>query len=83
MSETTSNKNLTIETFRSAYGKRDIKNTFTVRELIEALEEIADEIGDEAPVYLSFDRGYTYGGIEWDSLTPYGINQDGDEEPLD
>lgn len=80
MSKEYNPNNLTIETFRSAYSKGDVKSTLTIRELIEELEEFASFLGDGAPVFLSFDRGYTYGGIEHDLLVPHGIEEDWLEE---
>lgn len=39
-------------------------NTMTVRDLIEMLEEF----DEDRPVVLSFDGGYTYGGIGYRSF---------------
>lgn len=50
---------LKIETFREGYGIDQVRETFTVGELIEFLEGYDEDM----PVYLSFDNGYTYGGI--------------------
>lgn len=52
-------KNLTYFTFREGYGIDQIKKTMTVGELIDFLSEY----DEDTPVYLSFDNGYTYGGI--------------------
>lgn len=50
---------LKIETFREGYGIDQVRETMTVGELINFLEDWDEEI----PVYLSFDNGYTYGGL--------------------
>ena len=48
-----------IETYREDYGLEQIKRTMTVSELIECLQQY----DEDAKVFLSFDNGYTYGGI--------------------
>lgn len=53
---------IVYETFRAAYGIEDIKRTMTVGELIEFLSQY----DYDTPVYLSFDNGYTYGGLTED-----------------
>lgn len=50
---------LIINTMREGYGLDQIKNTMTVAEL----KALLDDYEDETPIYLSFDNGYTYGGI--------------------
>lgn len=50
---------LRIETLREGYGIDQIRKTLTAGELIELLSEF----DEDTPVYLSFDNGYTYGGI--------------------
>lgn len=50
---------LRIETLCEGYGIDQIRKTMTVGELIELLSEF----DEDTPVYLSFDNGYTYGGI--------------------
>lgn len=50
---------LRIETLREGYGIDQIRKTMTAGELIELLSEF----DEDTPVYLSFDNGYTYGGI--------------------
>lgn len=50
---------LIYETFREGYAVDQIKNTMTAGELIRFLEDF----GEDTSVYLSFDNGYTYGGI--------------------
>lgn len=51
--------NLIYETFREGYGLDQIRRTMTVGELISFLSDFEED----TPVYLSFDNGYTYGGI--------------------
>lgn len=50
---------LIINTMREGYGVDQIKNTMTVADL----KALLDDYDDETPIYLSFDNGYTYGGI--------------------
>lgn len=50
---------LVYNTFREAYGLEDIRRTMTVGELVAHLQEY----DPDTPVYLSFDDGYTYGGL--------------------
>lgn len=50
---------LIYSTFREGYGIDQIRKTMTVGELISFLEDF----DEDTPIYLSFDNGYTYGGI--------------------
>lgn len=72
-----------IEAERTAYSIKDVRRTMTVCELIAYLEQF----DDDAPVYLSHDNGYTYGGITYDSfIDPDEIDdedEDDDEEAED
>ncbi len=52
--------NLIINTTREGYGIDQVRRTMTVGELISFLEYY----DKDSKVYLSFDNGYTYGGIE-------------------
>lgn len=54
-----------IEARRTGYSVDQIKNTLTVGELIDFLS-MFDE---DAKVCLSFDNGYTYGGITEEDIT--------------
>ena len=68
-------KKLTYSTFREGYGTDQIRKTMTVGELIAFLEDY----DKDTPMYLSFDNGYTYGGITEDRFEEdYG--EDGKEE---
>ena len=48
-----------IETTREGYALDQIRKTMTVGELLEVLQDY----DEDQKIYLSFDRGYTYGGI--------------------
>lgn len=50
---------LIYSTFREGYGTSQIRRTMTVGELVDVLSQY----DEDTPVYLSFDNGYTYGGI--------------------
>lgn len=52
-------KKLICSTFREGYGIDKIRRTMTAGELINFLAQY----DEDTPVYLSFDNGYTYGGI--------------------
>lgn len=62
---------LIYSTFREGYGIDQIKKTMTVGELINFLSDYSED----TPVYLSFDNGYTYGGI-----TKAGFEESFDED---
>lgn len=50
---------LIYSTFREGYAIDQIGRTMTVGELIAFLEDY----DEDTPIYLSFDNGYTYGGV--------------------
>ena len=50
---------LFIDAVREAYSPKQIRRTMTVGELQAYLEQF----DEDTPVYLSHDRGYTYGSI--------------------
>lgn len=50
---------LILNTSRDGYGIDQIRNTMTVGDL----KYFLDYYDDDTPIYLSFDNGYTYGGI--------------------
>lgn len=52
-------KRLIYHASHDAYSIDQIRSTMTVGELISILENY----DEDTPVYLSFDKGYTYGGI--------------------
>lgn len=55
---------LIINTERQGYSTEQITRTITVGELISFLEDYEPD----TEVYLSFDNGYTYGGIQQHNL---------------
>lgn len=68
-------KRLIYSTFREGYGIDQVRKTMTVGELIAFLEDY----DENTPIYLSFDNGYTYGGItEGRFEEDYG--EDGEDE---
>ncbi len=64
---------LMYHTFREGYGTDQICKTMTVGELRAFLEDY----DEDTPIYLSFDSGYTYGGITEDRFEEnYGENEE-------
>lgn len=55
---------LFIDTLREGYDPDQIRKTMTVGELISFLKQY----DDDTPIYTTFDRRYTYGGIRWDMI---------------
>lgn len=68
-------KKLIYSTFREGYGTDQIRNTMTVGELIYFLSQY----DEDTPVFLSFDKGYTYGGIDEDRFDE-DYEEDSDDE---
>lgn len=68
-------KKLLFQTFREGYGIDQIRRTMTACELIEFLSNY----DEDTPVCLSFDNGYTYGGITEDRFEE-DYEEDNDEE---
>ena len=64
--------NLIYETFREGYGLDQIRRTMTVGELISFLSDF----DEDTPVYLSFDNGYTYGGVTEDRFRDWEEDED-------
>lgn len=62
-----------INTMREGYGVDQIKRTMTAGEL----KALLDDYDDKTPIYLSFDNGYTYGGITEERVN---LEEDYDEE---
>ena len=50
---------LLLEANREGYDTDQVGSTMTIRELIDYLEQY----DDETPIFISNDRGYTYGAI--------------------
>lgn len=68
-------KVLTIEARRSVYRPEDIINrTYTVRDLIEYLEQFDGNL----PVVIQNDGGYTFGAIDCESFGDGGTEDDED-----
>lgn len=68
-------KSLIYSTFREGYGPGQVRRTMTVGELIAFLEDY----DEDTPVYLSFDNGYTYGGIS-EGRFEENYGEDGEDE---
>lgn len=66
---------LLYQTFREGYGIDQVRQTMTVGELIEFLINY----DADTPIYLSFDNGYTYGGITGDRFGEDYGEDDNDE----
>ena len=62
---------LIINTMREAYSTEDVRRTMTVGELKGFLEDF----DEDTEIMLSFDNGYTFGGI-----TESRIYLEGDED---
>ena len=69
---------LTIEAHRDGYSVDQVYETMTVSDLIYELENYPDD----TPVYISNDRGYTYGGISEDDLSLKYV-EDEDEDSFE
>lgn len=66
-----------IEVHRAGYATDQIRETMTVGNLIEMLEQFEPD----ALVYTSHDNGYTFGGInDWDFDEIEEEEDDWDEE---
>ena len=64
---------ITIETSRDGYAINQCGRTMTVGELIAYLSQW----DEETPVYLSNDKGYTYGSIhDYDIDSDFDNNDD-------
>lgn len=62
-------KALFINGNRNGYSPDQCRSTFSIREMIEALEEMADTLGEDTKIFLRNDNGYTYGSINTEDLT--------------
>lgn len=67
---------LMFNTKREGYGIDQIRRTMTVGELIDFL----GQYDEDTPVYLSFDNGYTYGGITESRFEESYNDEDEDED---
>lgn len=58
-----------IENYREGYSPDQVRNTCTVRDLLDYLSELdAMGSGDDL-VYISNDNGYTYSGVVLDRIS--------------
>lgn len=64
---------------RNGYSPDQCGRTFTIGELIERLQDLAEDFGEDTPVYLRNDGGYTYGNINENSMEVYDEEGDDDE----
>lgn len=64
---------LILNTSRDGYGIDQIRSTMTVGDL----KCFFDDYDDDTPIYLSFDNGYTYGGISQEEFEE--SDEDSDE----
>lgn len=64
---------LVLHTKREGYSFNQVRCTMTVGELKAFLEDY----DDDTPMYLSFDNGYTYGGI---NEAKFELVEDEDED---
>lgn len=63
---------LLIEGRRNSYSLEQCGKTLTVGELMDLLAEFDEDM----PVYLSNDRGYTYGNITRSSFTGEELDEE-------
>lgn len=61
-------KGVFINGERSGYDPDQCYSTLTIQQLIDQLEGIKQYCGEDAPVYLYNDNGYTYGHINEDTI---------------
>ena len=64
---------LMIEGRREGYGPDQLRETMTVMELIEYLEQFDGDL----PVVLNNDNGYTYGSITYSSFEEADFDEEG------
>lgn len=57
--------NLIINTVKEGHSTSEVYKTMTVGELMDYLSQFEED----RKVYLTFDNGFTYGGIEHDSFS--------------
>ena len=69
-------KALIIDAHRDGYSVDQVYETITVSDLIYELEGYPED----APVYISYDRGYTYGGISAYDLNLEDVEEEEDED---
>ena len=67
---------LILNTDREGYAIAQIRKTMTVGELRDFLEDF----DDDTPIYLSFDNGYTFGGVKAEAFGLLENEEEEDEE---
>jgi len=69
-------KAITIQATREGYSVAQVGNTMSIADLIDVLHEMADAYGEDTPVVISNDNGYTYGPIRWESVDVEGADEE-------
>ena len=69
-------KALIIDAHRDGYSVDQVYETITVSDLIYRLEDF----DGDTPVYISYDNGYTYGGISEYDLNLEDVEEEEDED---
>ena len=72
-------KALIIDAHRDGYSVDQVYETITVSDLIYRLEDF----DGDTPVYISYDNGYTYGGISEYDINLEDVEEEEDEEDED
>ena len=72
-------KALIIDAHRDGYSVDQVYETITVSDLIYRLKDFDEDI----PVYISYDNGYTYGGISEYDINLEDVEEEEDEEDED
>lgn len=67
-----------VEVSREGYGLDQIRGPYTVKELIEQLEQY----DEDSLVFVSHDSGYTYGSINFNMADYWEENEDGEWEKM-
>ena len=67
---------LLLEAQREGYATDQVGRTMTVGELIDWLQQY----DDDTPIYISNDRGYTYGAIRDSRIREEWDEEEDDEE---
>lgn len=69
-------KALIIDAHRDGYSVDQVYETITVSDLIYRLEDF----DGDTPVYISYDNGYTYGGISEYDINLEDVEEEEEEE---
>lgn len=70
---------IVVEVSREGYGLGQIRGAYTVKELIEQLEQY----DEDSLVFVSHDNGYTYGSINFNMADYWeDENEDGEWEKM-